>query len=123
MSRSASVIIPTYNRAGLLGRAIDSALAAIAPGDEVIVADDGSTDATDAVVAAYGERVRHLRLPQELFPIHPASLLPPFRQMLSDHHTLRQAAISSAVGARLTMANATRRPSIGFMEPTVRTSR
>jgi glycosyltransferase involved in cell wall biosynthesis len=63
MSSAISVVIPTYNRARLLPRAIDSALAACAPGDEIIVADDGSTDNTAAVLAPYGASVRYLPLP------------------------------------------------------------
>ena len=43
-SLAVSAVIPTYNRAHLVPRAIRSALAALAPGDEVIVVDDGSTD-------------------------------------------------------------------------------
>jgi GT2 family glycosyltransferase len=56
-----SVVIPTYNRARLVGRAIDSALAASGMGDEVIVVDDGSTDGTAAAVAPYHGRIRYLR--------------------------------------------------------------
>lgn len=64
MAREAvSAIIPTYDRATLVGRAIDSALAALSDGDEIIVADDGSGDDTVAVVEAYGPPVRLLRLP------------------------------------------------------------
>ena len=58
-----SVIIPTYNRAELISQAIDSVLAQTVPAHEIIVADDGSTDDTAAVVAAYGDRVRYLALP------------------------------------------------------------
>jgi len=58
-----SAVIPTWNRARLLGRAIASALAALGAGDEVVVADDGSTDTTTEIVASFGPRVRHLRLP------------------------------------------------------------
>lgn len=56
-----SVMIPTHNRAALVTRAIDSALAQTYPEVEVIVIDDGSTDATQAVLAAYGERIRVIR--------------------------------------------------------------
>ena len=45
-----SVIIPTYNRAMYLERAIGSVLAQEHPCDELIVVDDGSTDATPALV-------------------------------------------------------------------------
>ncbi len=56
-----SVIIPTYNRGWIIGEAVDSVLAQEYPNTELIVVDDGSTDATDAVLAAYGDRIRLLR--------------------------------------------------------------
>lgn len=45
-----SAIVPTYNRADSLGRALDSAYGQSRPPDEVIVVDDGSTDGTTAVL-------------------------------------------------------------------------
>jgi glycosyltransferase involved in cell wall biosynthesis len=48
-----SVIIPTYNRAGLVGRAIESALRQTYPYKQIIVVDDGSTDHTADVVKGY----------------------------------------------------------------------
>jgi hypothetical protein len=61
----ASVVVPAYNLARFLGRAIDSALAQDWPAEalEVIVVDDGSTDETPQVLAAYGERIRVVRQP------------------------------------------------------------
>jgi glycosyltransferase involved in cell wall biosynthesis len=56
-----SVVIPTYNRAGLLARALRSALAESRPGDEVIVVDDGSTDDTEGLVRVQGPMVRYVR--------------------------------------------------------------
>lgn len=58
MSRpSISVIIPTYNRAGIVGEAIESVLGQSHPPDEVIVVDDGSTDDTLRVLEAFGGRI------------------------------------------------------------------
>jgi glycosyltransferase involved in cell wall biosynthesis len=54
-----SVIIPTFNRAAIVRRAIDSALSQTYGNVEVIVVDDGSTDDTRQVVASCGERVRY----------------------------------------------------------------
>ena len=57
-----SVIIPTYNRAYCLARAVDSALAQTYPHIEVILIDDGSSDGTaDMVAKRYGAdpRVRY----------------------------------------------------------------
>jgi len=58
-----SVVIPTYNRASLVGRAVDSVLRALSPGDEVIVVDDGSTDGTERALAAYGDRIHVVSTP------------------------------------------------------------
>jgi hypothetical protein len=60
-----SVVVPAYNLAHFLGRAIDSALAQDWPAEalEVIVVDDGSTDETPQVLAAYGGRIRAVRQP------------------------------------------------------------
>jgi glycosyltransferase involved in cell wall biosynthesis len=66
-----SVIIPTYNRADLLGDAISSVLAQSYQDLEVIVADDGSTDETAAVVARFGPSVHHLALPHRGQPAAP----------------------------------------------------
>ncbi len=61
MSFSVSVIIPTYNRAELVQRAITSVLGQTHLPDEVIVIDDGSTDHTPEVLAQYGETLRVIR--------------------------------------------------------------
>jgi glycosyltransferase involved in cell wall biosynthesis len=55
-----SVVIPTYNRATLIGRAIESALGQTRRPYEVIVVDDGSTDDTRQKVAAFGDAVRYV---------------------------------------------------------------
>jgi glycosyltransferase involved in cell wall biosynthesis len=57
-----SVIIPTYNRAHLIGRSIKSVLDQTFIDFELIVVDDGSTDNTEEVVKAYNDqRIRYIR--------------------------------------------------------------
>jgi GT2 family glycosyltransferase len=58
---SCSVIIPTYNRARFLPRALRSALASGLESFEVLVVDDGSRDGTREVVAPFLDRVRYIR--------------------------------------------------------------
>lgn len=55
-----SVIIPAYNYARYLPRAIESALAQTHRPLEILVVDDGSTDSTRAVVSGYGDKVRYI---------------------------------------------------------------
>ncbi len=55
-----SVIIPTFNRAAALPRALTSVLSQTVPVDEIIVVDDGSTDGTSALVAQSAWPVRLL---------------------------------------------------------------
>ncbi|MGD0948060.1 MAG: glycosyltransferase family 2 protein [Candidatus Binatia bacterium] len=62
MSVAVSVIIPTFNRARLLGEAIESCLRQDVAGLEVVVVDDASADATGAVLERYGDRVVTIRL-------------------------------------------------------------
>jgi glycosyltransferase involved in cell wall biosynthesis len=59
-----TVIIPTFDRAAVLPRAVDSALAQRGADFEVLIADDGSADDTDRVLERYAghPRVRVLRL-------------------------------------------------------------
>ncbi len=48
-----SICIPTYNGAAFIGEAIQSALAQTYPNIEVIISDDGSTDATIAIAQSF----------------------------------------------------------------------
>jgi len=52
-----SVIIPTYNRCWVLKEAIDSVLSQKFSDFEIIVVDDGSMDATNELLATYGDRI------------------------------------------------------------------
>lgn len=59
-----SVILPTYNRAYCIRRAVDSVLCQTWSHWELLVVDDGSTDNTEEIIAAYAasdERVRYCR--------------------------------------------------------------
>ncbi len=58
-----TVLIPAYNAAETIQRAVDSALAQTYRNYEVVVVDDGSRDTTaDIVTTLYGDRVRLLCL-------------------------------------------------------------
>jgi len=60
-----SVILPTYNRAYCLGRAVDSVLTQTFRDFELIVVDDGSTDETQELLAGYTDpRLRVIRQPE-----------------------------------------------------------
>jgi len=62
VSVTASVVIPTYNRGRVVGDAIESALAQTHRHLEVIVVDDGSTDATrERVWRIRDDRLRYVR--------------------------------------------------------------
>ena len=66
MGPKISVIIPTYNRAPLLRRAVQSALAQTRSPDEIIVVDDGSTDDTASVMGAF-INAKHPHSPEILY--------------------------------------------------------
>lgn len=53
-----SVVMPAFNVAWCVRRAIDSVLTQTYLRHEIIVIDDGSTDDTASVLASYGDRIR-----------------------------------------------------------------
>ena len=53
-----SAVIPAYNSAKFISRAIESVLAQSRGADEIIVVDDGSTDETVDIVGGFGGKVR-----------------------------------------------------------------
>ena len=55
-----SILIPTFNRASFIKRAIDSSLFQTYP-CEVIVCDHGSTDNTKSICESYGDKLRYIR--------------------------------------------------------------
>lgn len=68
LSPSISVVIPAYNAAATLARAIESVLAQTWPAHQIVVVDDGSADRTADVArqlkdGAGGDRIRVLQQP------------------------------------------------------------
>lgn len=66
MTELVSVIIPTYNRAYILPKAIESVVKQTHRSLEVIVVDDGSKDETPRIIPKYP--VRYVRLPRNFGP-------------------------------------------------------
>lgn len=56
-----SVVIPAYNRARTIGKAINSVLDQTLPVCEIIVVDDGSTDDLAGALAPYGDQISLIR--------------------------------------------------------------
>lgn len=56
MTALVSVLVPCFNAKAWIAETLDSALAQTWPNLEIIVVDDGSTDASAAVVQGYGDR-------------------------------------------------------------------
>ena len=63
---SVSVIIPTFNRASMVARAIASVLSQTISDYEIIVVDDGSTDRTSSALTSFGSHIRVITHPQQL---------------------------------------------------------
>jgi glycosyltransferase involved in cell wall biosynthesis len=61
--RVVSIVISSFNYERFLAQAIDSALSQTWPPVEVIVVDDGSTDASQAVIERYGAHVHAIVKP------------------------------------------------------------
>jgi len=56
-----SVIIPTFNRAAFLKKAIESVLSQTYKDFELIIVDDGSYDETPEMLKGFGNRIRYIR--------------------------------------------------------------
>lgn len=57
-----SIIIPTFNRAWCINRAIDSCLAQSYQNFEIVITDDGSTDNTETKILEYkNEKIRYFK--------------------------------------------------------------
>ncbi len=67
-----SVVIPTWNRADTIEKAVCSALDQIVLPFEILVCDDGSTDGTEQIVKSIGdERVKWIPSPHSGRPALP----------------------------------------------------
>src|ERR1043165_9066720 len=67
MSPHVTVLMAVYNGEPFLAKAIDSILAQTYEDFELLVVDDGSTDATPDIVRSYGDRrVRTVRNPRNI---------------------------------------------------------
>lgn len=62
LERLVSIVIPTYNRATMLDKALTTCLNQTYRNIEVIVVDDGSTDSTKEVVQSFARRDNRVRL-------------------------------------------------------------
>jgi len=58
--KKVTIIIPTYNAAPFIERAIDSILAQTYTDYEIFVIDDGSTDNTKTILEQYGNRITYI---------------------------------------------------------------
>lgn len=66
-NKQITIIIPTFNRADLVSKTIDSALAQTIE-CEIIVCDHGSSDNTPEVVKSYGNKVTYIRREKDFGP-------------------------------------------------------
>jgi glycosyltransferase involved in cell wall biosynthesis len=57
-----TIVVPTYNRAGLIAETLDALLAQTQPPQQIIVIDDGSTDDTPQALSAYAPSVKYIRI-------------------------------------------------------------
>lgn len=62
---SIAVVIPAFNSAATISNALISAINQSEPPDEIIVVDDGSTDATGNIVRSFGPTVRLITQPNQ----------------------------------------------------------
>jgi GT2 family glycosyltransferase len=62
VSGSISVIVPVHNRAALTRRCLDTVLANLPHGCQLVVVDDASTDSTPRLLASYGDAIEIVQM-------------------------------------------------------------
>lgn len=65
ISETVSVVVPCYNGEEYLRETLESALDQTVPPLEILVVDDGSTDASASIAEAFGDPVRVIRQPNQ----------------------------------------------------------
>jgi cellulose synthase/poly-beta-1,6-N-acetylglucosamine synthase-like glycosyltransferase len=58
-----SILVPCHNEEQSVRACIDSCLNQTRPADEIVVVDDGSTDATPQILATYGNKIKVVTIP------------------------------------------------------------
>ncbi len=74
MSLAVSVIVPTFNRAGLLKTSIEALLSQTIAPAEVIIVDDGSSDETAGTASAFGSAVQFVHKTENRGKAHSINL-------------------------------------------------
>jgi GT2 family glycosyltransferase len=61
-----SIVVPVHDKAPLTRRCLELVLAELPAGGEVVVVDDASTDETPEMLSSFGERIRVLRMDENV---------------------------------------------------------
>lgn len=57
------ILIPAHNEAAMIAACVQSCLAQSVPADQIIVVNDGSTDATSAILKQFGDQIEVITVP------------------------------------------------------------
>lgn len=61
-SMKMTILIPCHNEEQTIGACVESCLRQTLPADQLLVVDDGSTDATPQILASFGNRIQVVRI-------------------------------------------------------------
>ncbi|MBV8207624.1 MAG: glycosyltransferase family 2 protein [Acidobacteria bacterium] len=121
-----SIVITTYNRRGLLRRAVDSALAQNHPEGEIIVVDDASTDGTGELIRTSYPAIRYVRSARNRGVCAARNLglreaREPWVVFLDDDDTFTEGALNCIAHCVSGFAGAARYPVLQFARSNART--